>query len=134
MLRVGFMLDFSPALSKRVQSFHAMAMAPARNAIHGVFRILLMGLWTRLVYLGVSSRLNRALELEAQRRGWTRKIRDKKGRTARRHLSGYLATARRVVELNFYERLFSLWHVLHIPLFIMLVITGIGHVIAVHMY
>ena len=134
MLRVGFMLDFSPALSKRVQSFHAAAMTPSANFFHGILRILLMGLWTRMVYLSISSRLNHALTLEAQRRGWSRKVRSEKGRTAKRHLAGYLATARKVVELNFYERLFSLWHVLHIPLFAMLVITGIGHVVAVHMY
>lgn len=33
-----------------------------------------------------------------------------------------------------YERLFTLWHVLHVPLVILLVISAIAHVIAVHMY
>lgn len=33
-----------------------------------------------------------------------------------------------------YERLFTLWHVLHVPLVILLVISTIAHVIAVHMY
>ena len=32
------------------------------------------------------------------------------------------------------RRLFSYWHVLHIPLFFMLLIAGIVHVIAVNMY
>ena len=134
MLRVGFMLEFSPSLSKRIQSFHAAATAPSSNVFSGIARILLMGIWTRFVYFSISSHLNRAFAMEAQRRGWTKKDRDKRARAARRHLSGYLATARKVVELGFYERLFSLWHVLHIPLFVMLLLTGIGHVIAVHMY
>jgi hypothetical protein len=134
MLRIGFMLAFSQTLSKRIQSFHAAAMAPSSNVVHGIFRILLIGLWTRWVYLTISSRLDHALRMEAQRRGWTKKARDKQGRIARRHLVGYLATARKVVQLNFYERLFALWHVLHLPLFVMMLITGIGHVIAVHMY
>jgi hypothetical protein len=134
MLRVGFMFEYSPRLSKRVQSFHAAAMAPATSIVHGVIRVLLMGLWTRWVYLSILIRLNRALSREAQRRGWTPKVRDKQGRIAKRHLAGYLATARKVVELNFYERLFALWHILHLPLFVMLIITGIGHVVAVHMY
>lgn len=134
MLRIGFMLEFAPQLAKRVQAFHAAAMAPSANIVHGVLRILIVGLWTRWVYLSINSRLRRALDVEAQRRGWTRKTRDKQGRIAKRHLSGYLATARRVVELSFYERLFSLWHVLHLPLFVMLILSGIGHVIAVHMY
>ncbi|MCU7938697.1 MAG: hypothetical protein KZQ64_14960 [gamma proteobacterium symbiont of Bathyaustriella thionipta] len=33
-----------------------------------------------------------------------------------------------------FGRLFHLWHLLHMPLFFMLIITGIVHVIAVHMY
>ena len=43
-------------------------------------------------------------------------------------------TTRTLSQLRTYERLFSLWHVLHMPLFIMLVITGIVHVLAVHLY
>jgi len=43
-------------------------------------------------------------------------------------------TTKTLAQLRTYERLFSLWHILHMPLFIMLVITGIVHVVAVHMY
>jgi hypothetical protein len=42
--------------------------------------------------------------------------------------------ARRVAEFEACERLFAAWHVLHLPLFVMLVIVGIVHVIAVHVY
>jgi hypothetical protein len=45
-----------------------------------------------------------------------------------------LNAARRVGTFQAYERLFSLWHVLHLPLFFMLLIAGIVHVIAVHLY
>ena len=37
-------------------------------------------------------------------------------------------------QLATYERLFSLWHVIHIPFLCMLVITAIVHVVAVHAY
>jgi len=46
----------------------------------------------------------------------------------------YLETTRRLSQLMTYERLFSLWHILHLPLFIMLIITGVIHVFAVHIY
>jgi hypothetical protein len=39
-----------------------------------------------------------------------------------------------VAAFEAYERLFSLWHVLHLPLFFMLLIAGIVHVIAVNVY
>jgi len=49
-------------------------------------------------------------------------------------ISYYIITTRKLAQLNTYERLFSLWHILHMPLFIMLIITSIIHVVAVHMY
>ena len=52
--------------------------------------------------------------------------------------SGYiddrLAATRRVVEFAAFERLFSLWHALHLPLFLMLLVAGVVHVVAVHVY
>lgn len=50
------------------------------------------------------------------------------------NLRAYFSAMRKMAELGFYTRLFSLWHVLHMPLFVMMLITGIIHVIAVHMY
>jgi len=50
------------------------------------------------------------------------------------YLRLYLETIRRVAGFTFYERLFSLWHVLHLPLFVMLLLTGVIHVYAVHFY
>lgn len=49
-------------------------------------------------------------------------------------LDTYFDKLIRLANYSVYERLFSLWHVFHIPLFILLVISGIVHVIAVHIY
>jgi hypothetical protein len=53
---------------------------------------------------------------------------------AMRYSDRRLQAARRVAQFQLFERLFSLWHVLHFPLFLMMVVTAIIHVIAVHMY
>jgi hypothetical protein len=45
-----------------------------------------------------------------------------------------LEACRRVAEYKLYSRLFSFWHVLHIPLFFMLLIAGVVHVIAINVY
>jgi hypothetical protein len=52
----------------------------------------------------------------------------------KRHIGAHLASIRKVAEFHFYERFFAIWHVLHYPLFLMLVVSGVVHVIAVHMY
>jgi hypothetical protein len=55
-------------------------------------------------------------------------------KAVRRYIARRLEATRRVAEFESYERLFSLWHVLHLPLFFLLLAAGIVHVIAVHVY
>ena len=66
--------------------------------------------------------------------GAPRARRDQLLGTARQYIDDRLAATRRVVEFGAFERLFSLWHALHMPLFLMLLIAGIVHVVAVHVY
>lgn len=54
--------------------------------------------------------------------------------TVRRYIKRRLQAARQVAEFESYERLFALWHLLHLPLFFLLLVAGIVHVIAVHVY
>jgi len=54
--------------------------------------------------------------------------------TATGYIDDRLAATRRVVEFASFERFFSLWHALHMPLFLMLLIAGVVHVVAVHIY
>ena len=53
---------------------------------------------------------------------------------AKEFIKRYTDTLRKIVALRMYERLFSLWHILHLPLFIMMIITAVIHIFAVHMY
>ena len=51
-----------------------------------------------------------------------------------RTVTHYTLALRRIAAFRVYERLFSLWHILHLPLFFMMIITAIIHIFAVHMY
>jgi hypothetical protein len=53
---------------------------------------------------------------------------------ARGYANRRLEAGRRMAEYQVYARLFSLWHVLHIPLFFMLLVAGIVHVVAINVY
>lgn len=56
------------------------------------------------------------------------------GELARRYAYRRLEAGRRMNEYQLYARLFSFWHVLHVPLFFMLLIAGIVHVVAINVY
>lgn len=46
----------------------------------------------------------------------------------------YFDAVRRAAEFAYYDRMFRLWHLFHLPLFFILVATAIIHIVAVHMY
>ena len=39
-----------------------------------------------------------------------------------------------MARFNSFERLFSLWHLVHVPFFVMMILSGLFHVFAVHLY
>ncbi len=51
-----------------------------------------------------------------------------------RYIRNYVRLMGRVAQFTMYEKLFSIWHLLHLPLFYMLVLSALLHVLAVHMY
>ncbi len=55
-------------------------------------------------------------------------------KTANAYAAKQVGLMRKIAQLSFYERLFSLWHLFHMPLFLLLVISALVHVLAVHMY
>jgi hypothetical protein len=59
---------------------------------------------------------------------------DKLQRASAAYIRRYIKQVGRVAQFTLFERLFSLWHVLHMPLFFMMVISALFHVLAVHMY
>ena len=54
--------------------------------------------------------------------------------TAYRYIDDRIGATRRVLEFRAFQKFFSLWHALHLPLFVMLIIAGTVHVVAVHIY
>lgn len=52
----------------------------------------------------------------------------------REALDDYLEAVSRTERFALYERLFALWHVLHLPLFFILVLAASVHVLAVHLF
>lgn len=50
------------------------------------------------------------------------------------YIRDFVRLTTRVAQFTLFERLSSIWHVLHMPLFFMMVISALLHVLAVHMY
>jgi hypothetical protein len=55
-------------------------------------------------------------------------------RNTARYIRDYTKLMGRIAQFTFYERLFAVWHVLHLPIFFVMVLSALVHVLAVHMY
>lgn len=78
--------------------------------------------------------LERSLDNGVPARVLSRRERRRQLRVFERQVASHCQAIRRAASLNVYERLFSLWHILHLPLFAMLIVAVIVHVLAVHLY
>ena len=121
----------SPGLQEKLNKLDNKAM---NNLSAGPVSVLAAGIRCRWQGLVLGIELRRAFSRAAEQNELTREQHKVCYRKASYRLGVYLGTIRKVMELSFYERLFSLWHVLHLPLFFMLLVSGIVHVYAVHMY
>ena len=50
------------------------------------------------------------------------------------HHRALAALLDKLAGLRLFERLFGLWHVVHIPVFLLMIITAIVHIVVVHWY
>jgi hypothetical protein len=78
--------------------------------------------------------MHRKLVRHGSKSDWSQEKTQRAQRVAARFVAGYIDNLRRVAEIGTYERMFAWWHILHLPLFLMMLLAGIVHVIAVHMY
>ena len=65
---------------------------------------------------------------------WSREQHARHERLARKLVRDYLTAVVRVAQYTAYEKLFSLWHIAHIPFVYLLVLSAVVHVVAVHAY
>jgi len=82
----------------------------------------------------VTRELIRIGRIHAEKHQWDSTKLENRLKPGKRAVRKYLNAIIDVARFSAYERLFSLWHVIHVPFIFMLVISGIIHVIAVHMY
>lgn len=102
---------------------------------HGGWRqVFLVDLWLWRVRRKALTELRQTLKRHGQKKGWSKRQLRERFAFGERVVNSYISALVRVARFRFYERVFSYWHVLHIPLIFLLAASAALHVIAVHMY
>ncbi len=121
-------LHFAPNVEGWLRQFEAGATATGRRFLLSLWWFLTLRVRRRIVEDCCEDELRRLMRAERRPEfpgGAPQAV---------RLVSSYLLGVQRVAHFTTYERIFSLWHVLHIPLIYILVGSGIIHVVAVYMY
>jgi hypothetical protein len=124
----------APELMQRLNAFDGLVLTPPRGFWSSVLLPGRLAVTTRLGYLRLAWYARREIRRTADRTGIGRVQRKRAQQGISRLLAEHLRRVRRVAGFHSYERLFSLWHVFHLPFFYILVLTALLHVLAVHMY
>lgn len=115
------MLSAYPAAAQQIETFEHQARQQPAGFGASLLKLISLGTHTWILYMSLW--LHAPSDLSARDR-----------RSTLRHVGARLESIRKIADFQFYQRLFSIWHLLHFPLFLMLIVSGTVHVIAVHMY
>jgi hypothetical protein len=74
------------------------------------------------------------IAVEGGRCGRSRRVQSQQLAGVTDFVTQHIGAAKRAATFAFYERLFRLWHVFHVPLFVLLIIVAIIHVFASHFF
>jgi hypothetical protein len=126
-------MSFAPDIEHSLERFRIRAEA-GRG---GFWDFLSIGVQASSLSRSLVKELHQVMYAQAHEKKWDAgqiKRLDKLYAEYATNIRTYIKTLRDTAQFRTYERLFSLWHIFHIPLVYMMVFSGIYHVIAVHMY
>lgn len=123
-----------PDLLSAIEKEEAWLLAPAHNALGRFVHPFTIGMRSVLARRHLRRFIRRAVIVAASQSPAIAAQAQRLSQTATRYASRRLDAQRRVAEYRMYAGLFSYWHVLHVPLFIMLLIAGTVHIVSVNLY
>jgi hypothetical protein len=128
--RIQPLLSPMPAVRQEVDGFAALAAQHPAGPWRRTAHFVLLG-WDRLL---VRRRIHRTLARFATSGDGKAALSAREFARIMRTVDATLQGIQRTAQFSAYERLFSLWHILHVPFVYMFVISAIVHVVAVHTY
>lgn len=130
---VSSRLQVAPQIEAQLKAFQAAIERPMGLA-RSAWTFLTLGFRSHWLFRRCTREFARVYRTHARASGLDAARQTRDLAAAKALIGAYLSGVQRVAQFRGYERLFSLWHILHVPLVWMLVLSAIAHVIAVHAY
>lgn len=127
-------LHFAPEAEARLMALQDHAGQPGDAWREHLRRLFVLPWKVRRERNAIERLVSEALHRLAERQGWDERTLRSRERRRHRVIREYAASVLRIAQLAAYTRMFSLWHVLHVPFVFIMTICALVHVVAVHAY
>jgi hypothetical protein len=127
-------LHFAPKVEAALLAFEERELRAEPNWPTHLRQVTLLPVMQRIAYLRCMLEIRRTLRSLASEQEWRDSDLVRRDKKSRKLVWRYLDAVVRVAQYTAYERVFSLWHLAHLPFIYLLVISAVVHVIAVHAY
>lgn len=134
---VKSVLGFAPEIETKLEEFRARTTSVSKGGDAGLWHFSTIGIRATLLSRSLVKDLHHAMYSQTREKNWNAvqmQRLDTLYEENKNKIEAYIKAVRDVAQFHTYERLFSWWHIFHIPLVYMLVFSGIFHVLSVHMY
>lgn len=129
--------DFAPDIEIKLAEFRDKSEQNSQAGKLGLVKFVVIGIQANKLSRSLVKELHDTLQAQSRNEKFTpaqisameEKLTECKGL-----INSYVKVVRDASQFHTYERLFSYWHIFHIPLVYMMVFSGFYHVYAVHAY
>ena len=127
-------LAFAPAVELQLREFSQYQRTVCQGGSRAILQLVWLPVRQNRVNRRCAAELDRQLLRMAKERQWTAQVLARHSKRSKKAVARYLDSLARVSQYSTYSRLFSLWHVAHVPFVYVLVLTALVHIYAVHAY
>lgn len=127
-------LAFAPTVEADLKAFEQAELQAPAGWLTYFRQVFWLPIKQWIVYRRCVHDLRMPIRKLARHGQWSHADLMRREAMSRKLVRRYLTAVVRVAQYTAYDRLFSLWHVAHIPFVYLLVISAVVHVIAVHAY
>jgi hypothetical protein len=123
-----------PAIGEKLAAFQSYAFGKLNGVGARIWRFLTLRLRGRNVARAARREAWQAIEQACRAQNWPQDESLNQRRLVKAQIDEYVEAVSSAAMFVTWERLFSLWHIIHVPFIYLLVICGVIHVVAVNMY
>lgn len=134
---VKSMFSFAPGIEKAMEDFRVRSEQYSKKSSYNFIQFIKVGLQAFLLSRSLPKELYRVMHVQARQNNIKNAQlgnMEQLYANYQKKIRVYLKAVRDAAQFQTYERLFSWWHVFHIPLVYMMVFSAFYHVYAVHAY